>query len=212
LKKTKSELLIPCFCAIAIAMIVWSGTFGIHNQLAFASLLGGDTISGQNHLGQLLVNETRDGQTNEQGNTIQKQQDGQEQKSHRNDKAIDAIPKSQSDIVMKDLEDTQLLDRILPIIIKKINLTITQRDTGRIALDPTRYLGMQEVRADCDKNEIVTGGGYRLGDVDAVTTSVKDGNSWLVRVWHPNKDFHPTHTDFGSGITVYVECLKLESK
>jgi hypothetical protein len=124
----------------------------------------------------------------------------------------DVIPKSQSDIVMQDLNDNQLLDRIMPIIIKKINLTVTQRDTGRVTLDPTRYLGVQDVRADCNKNEIATGGGYKMSDVDSVTTSAKDGNSWLVKVWHPNKLWHPLRGDFGSAITVYVECLKPELK
>jgi hypothetical protein len=193
-------------------MIVWSGTFGIRNQLAYASLLGGDSVSDQNNLGQLLLNKTNEGQTNEQGNTIQNQQDGQEQQSPGNDKAIDVIPKSQSDIVMQDLKDTQLLNRILPMIINKINLTLTQRDTGRVPLEPVAYGGFQEVRADCNKNEIATGGGYKLSDFDAVRTSAKDGNSWVVNVWHPNKLWHWLHSDFGAGITVYVECLKLELK
>jgi hypothetical protein len=122
--KTKSELLIPCFCAIAIAMIVWSGTFGIRNQFTYASLLGGDTVSDQNNIGKLLVNETSDGQTIEQGNIPQtevQQEENPEKQLSAKDRTEETIPKSQSDIVMQDLKDTALVNRIFPLILKKLD-------------------------------------------------------------------------------------------
>jgi hypothetical protein len=119
--KLKSELLIPCFCAIALAIIVWSGTFGIRSQLAYASLLGGDTVSDQNNLGKILVNKTSNGQSNEKSNDQQNQQLQPEELQGDNN-AADQVSKP-SENVKQSIADSELASRLFPYILDHLDST-----------------------------------------------------------------------------------------
>jgi len=141
-------------------MIVWSGTFGIRNQLAFASLLGGDTISDQNNLGKLLLNETSDVQTNEKSNDQQNQQ-LQPGELQGDNNAADQVSKP-SENVKQSIADSELASRLFPYILDHLDSTTLLKQIDDKELFEKVILPHLQVTLEGD-SQTSTAGGKRGG-------------------------------------------------
>jgi hypothetical protein len=132
---------------------------------------------------------------------------------------VPGLPKQQQPTIAQQqqraLEDKQLLDRLMPEIIKRIDvkLVLTQRP-GQIGLvkstlDPTG--NALEAKARCQPGETAVSAGFYAASSGTVYYVKRDNpnerdvrytdpNAWTMRSWH----------DGDGRLSTYVECLKVQ--
>jgi hypothetical protein len=128
--------------------------------------------------------------------------------------------------VLKDaaqyVEDEKLVDRILPIIISKMDkkqlaatvlpyldlqLSVRQVD-GETKTAQGSELKRIYAKASCSPEEILIGGGFNADGATKITGSIIQGNQWTVDSTH-SPEFSAQGTD-GSITGSYAICLKAE--
>ena len=162
----------------------------IKNQPTFATLLEENLQSEKNNLSGLLLNTTDNGQTDKQS---QGQQDNQSPEQQKPDQILNSdtsaddkqVGKGQSDIVMQDIQDTALVERIFPDILAKLDgptilkkvdgqqllekvlpyldvkIVSTQRPGQTLNVKPNSITGaIVTSEASCNQGESLTGGGF----------------------------------------------------
>ena len=132
LMKTKSVLWITCLLTIALGITTTSVIPLIADQYVYATLLEGNILDDQNQQNDLdiiqdevnkdlLIGNT----TSQQQDQVQRQDDNPDATPSSGNTKADMIPKQQSDIVMQDVQDTALVERVFPMILKRLQPKVT---------------------------------------------------------------------------------------
>ena len=151
------------------------------NQQAVGSLLEGSIQKDQNNLGDLLLqNETDTEETNEQGTDKQDPEDQQQLSGDdtTTDTSAESLPKSQSDIVKQDIQDTALLERIFPDILSKLDSKTLLKQINSKELFEQLILPHLEVRLTGDSKEAYNSG--------SGSSSLIGTNRYLITVQTPS--------------------------
>jgi hypothetical protein len=225
----KTILFLVTSLSIEIALIVSSLTGSIIGKPVFATLLEKNTLTDQNKIGNLLTpNDTNTDQTNQLDNVLLQNQ------SDELDRAkSDVANQQKAGPIIQGIKDSQLADRIFPLIIAKIDgFTILKKMDGQellrkilpyvdVKVEVTQPRGNYvSYRTDEDGGKSYTSADAKCSEEDGVLvgggfSSDIAANDNARGVFYKDKDlWHvqipPGPPNRGGSVTAFAECIKVE--